>query len=227
MFKNLVERYNGACFALAKKNGGNSISFIGSCFLSHESGLFITCSHLVSPLDELCVLAPMDANSFTPITIKGSVNIIDVKLCAMNTDADLAILKSTIDIKAQVPAGMLLTDSPNTGASCMYIGYPYGDVGLHNPKYSASILSGKVIIDDINYYLIDSLAHEGNSGGPLIDYQTGRICGVINGHFNPTGGGAVIQLGNRTLGTDSTITKAVSIEYAIALIAEVLSENGK
>ena len=71
--------------------------------------------------------------------------------------------------------------------------------------------------------IIDSLAHEGNSGGPLIDYQTGRICGVINGHFNPTGGGAVIQLGNRTLGTDSTITKAVSIEYAIVLIAEVLS----
>ena len=32
MFKNLVERYNGACFALAKKNGGNSISFIGSAF---------------------------------------------------------------------------------------------------------------------------------------------------------------------------------------------------
>lgn len=225
MYKELVNVYNGACFALAKKVSDGSLLFIGSCFLAHSDGIFITCSHLVSPFDKLVVVPPMDANSFTPITFEGPVSCIDVTLGAMNPEVDLAVLKANDNIGAMVPDGILAMTSPQVGGSCMYIGYPYGDVGLHNPKFSATILSNKVIIDNINYYLIDSLAHEGNSGGPLIDFQSGKIYGVINGHFNPTGNGALIKIGNRSLGTDSTITKAISIEYVFALIDEVLSND--
>lgn len=227
MFRSIVDIYNGACCVLAKYKDENTIVFLGSCFIAHQDGLLITCSHLVSPLDKLCILPPMDANSFTPITMEGKVKTINVELCAMDTDVDMAILRMSDFKEITIPDGVLLSTSPKTGSSCMYIGYPYGDVGLHNPKYSSSTLSGKVIINNVNHYIIDSLAHEGNSGGPLIDYHTRSIYGVINGHFNPSSNGPFIQVGSRVLGSDSTITKAVSIEYATPLINEVLSKNGK
>ena len=62
------------------------------------------------------------------------------------------------------------------------------------------------------------MVHEGYIGGPLIDLASGQIIGVISGRFSPTGNSASVRMGNHALGTESTISYATSIAYALALI---------
>jgi serine protease Do len=62
------------------------------------------------------------------------------------------------------------------------------------------------------------MVHEGNSGGPLVELATGRINGIVNGRFSPTGNAGGIKIGNHALGTESTISYATIIDYGTDLM---------
>ena len=68
------------------------------------------------------------------------------------------------------------SDPIYVGESIYYIGYPFLNLGLHNLTVSSSIISSKVKFDnETNQYQIDSIVHEGNSGGPLIDLKKNKV----------------------------------------------------
>ena len=101
------------------------------------------------------------------------------------------------------------------------MGFPFGHLGLHTLKVSASVISSKVLSASGSRQLqIDALVHDGNSGGPLVQVRTGQVVGVILARFNPVGGTgvSVMVAGIQPVGTDSTISYAAGISYGIALM---------
>ncbi len=104
------------------------------------------------------------------------------------------------------------------GSSVGYLGYPFGQSGLHTLKVSQTIISSKVISDGTKQFQLDAMIHEGNSGGPLIDLSSNKVIGIISGRFSPTGNGGTVRIGNHALGTDSTISFATIITYGIELM---------
>jgi len=107
----------------------------------------------------------------------------------------------------------------SVGASVAALGVPFGNRGLHTVKLTGTLISGKSLTDQGSKRLhLDANVHEGNSGGPVVEVATGRIVGVVSGRFSPVGSGAGISIGDFALGSDSTISFAVPIEYGVALM---------
>jgi serine protease Do len=68
---------------------------------------------------------------------------------------------------------------------------------------------------------LDSMVHNGTSGGPLYDVGSEKIVGIISGKQSPTGasqGG--VMIGNYALGQESSVAYATAIEYGIALMKQ-------
>ena len=152
----------------------------------------------------------------------GVVNIIDVEITQFDTTHDCALLKINAEVTVNVMPNMFGDpDKSPVGANILYFGYPFGDKGLHTLKVSSSIISSKAISNNnTKHFQLDSMVHDGNSGGPLVDIHSGQIIGMISGKFNPSGNSGGIMIGNYALGTESSISYATSIEYGINLMRE-------
>lgn len=194
---------------------------LGSAFLCDASGYFLTSAHLIK-LDMKLGIIPQDlTNDFVPTT-RPEATVIRVSVAGYDTINDVALLKVEEKIGAAVPAGMFGSDKDvELGETCGYIGFPFADRNLHVRHVASAILSAKVIsASGTKQYQLDSMVGEGCSGGPLISSKTAKIIGVIVGRFSPTGVGGGIFVGNRQMGTESSISYATCIEYGIDLMKE-------
>ena len=206
-----------------QKEDKEGVEFVGTGFLIHQKGYYLTCSHTINLTDKLGVIPPLPVNEFNPITLE-RVNILSVSIAQVDTNHDVAVLKIDTPQPLSVPNNLI--GDPETvlvGSSVGYLGYPFGHSGLHALKVSSSIISSKVLSQTgTQQFQIDAMVHEGNSGGPLIELSSNRIIGIINGRFSPTGNAGGIRIGNHPLGTESTISYATSISYGI----EVMQSEG-
>ena len=207
------------------KKETEQVNFVGSGFLCHNDGYILTCAHTINLTDKLAIVPPQPLNEFSQLTLE-RVNAFDVIIVQYNTIHDVALLKIINPLLISVPDNILGDEKLiQVGSSVGYIGFPFGQIGLHTVKVSQSIISSKVKSKNgTNQFQLDAMVHEGNSGGPLIDVSTSQIIGIINGRFSPTGNGASIRIGNHALGTESSISYATSINYGKELmIAEGLN----
>lgn len=223
MYKQLSKIYYGGTFALLEQNEDNSFSFIGTTFICSNKGYLATCAHNINlnKANKLYINSiDTPLNEFTPLTYH-KVNASPVELVQYDVNSDIALLKINSSSTFNAPDKFLLeTKGVDVGSQCLYIGYPFGDAGFHKVKISSAIVSSKIINENgLKQYLLDSLVHEGNSGGPVIDLHTGYIFGVISGRFNPRGHSGV-YIGNYQVGSDTTIAKVIPIEYVIDLLKE-------
>ncbi len=86
-------------------------------------------------------------------------------------------------------------------------------------KWSKSIISSKIIKKEgTKQYILDSVIHPGNSGGPLIDAKTNKLIGVIASTFDPTGNSGVFVGGHKMGGTKS-IGRAICIEHLLPFLS--------
>lgn len=224
MFKAIAQHHGGGCIMIVKKET-EQVTFIGSGFLCHSQGYILTCAHTINLTDKLAIVAPQPLNEFNQLTLE-RVNTFDVTVAQFDANNDVALLKIVNPSPLSVPANILGDEKiPQIGSSVCYIGFPFGQIGLHTIKISQSIISSKVKSQNrTNQFQLDAMVHEGNSGGPLIDLSSGQIIGIISGRFSPTGNGANIRIGNHALGTESSISYATSINYGKDLmIAEGLN----
>lgn len=220
MFKSIARRHSGGCsMIIRQQKDKDGVEFIGTGFLCHKNGYYLTCSHTINLTDKLGVIPPFPINEFTPITLE-RVNILSVSVAQFDTNNDVALLKIDNPPPLSVPDNLI--GDPETilvGSSVAYLGYPFGQSGLHALKVSSSIISSKILSQKgTKQFEIDAMVHEGNSGGPLIELRTNQIIGIVNGRFSPTGNAGGVKIGNHSLGTESTISYTTSIEYGIDLM---------
>lgn len=218
MFKYMAQHHGGGCMMIVRRDH-QGVDFVGSGFLCHSKGYILTCAHTINLTDKLCVIAPQPLQQFNPMTMD-RVNVIDVSVAQFDTDNDVALLKIINPPPLSVPTNIFGDENKvPVGSTVGYLGFPFGQSGLHTLKVSQSIISSKVISrSGTKQFQLDAMVHEGNSGGPVIDLATNQIIGVISGRFSPTGNAALLRIGNYDLGTESSISYATTISYGLELI---------
>ncbi|MEB6607566.1 serine protease [Aeromonas sanarellii] len=219
MFKQMAQYHGGGCIMIVKKTDEQGVEFIGSGFLCHRNGYILTCAHTINLTDKIAIIPPQPLNEFNQLTLE-RVNPIDVSVAQYDSDNDVALLKIDNPPALSLPENIFGNESSvQVGSSVGYLGFPFGQSGLHTLKISQSIISSKVkSTSGTKQFQLDAMIHEGNSGGPLIELASGKIIGIISGRFSPTGNGGTVRIGNHALGTESTISYATSINYALDLM---------
>ncbi|WP_442873258.1 S1 family peptidase [Cupriavidus sp. USMAA2-4] len=195
---------------------------IATAFLCHGRGYLLTCAHALGLTDELAIIEPSSVDDFTPMSLDRVVPL-RVGVAQYDPINDVALLR--ISNQSNVQEGFVIpsVDEGSTvvGATAAYLGYPFSDLGLVVRHIALTTVSSKVLSETgVKQFQLDAMIHEGCSGGPVIDVQTGRVFGIVAGRFAPgrKTDGFVITKGGRVLGSDSGISYATSISYGLELM---------
>lgn len=93
---------------------------------------------------------------------------------------DYAILDASDDDYNLIPS-LILAEKEfeiNIGQDCFFLGFPLSsdNLSIHSASISSKSKSTETNVKSIQ---IDASVNNGNSGGPLLDYETGKIIGII------------------------------------------------
>jgi hypothetical protein len=147
---------------------------VGTGFL-HKSGNLITADHVVRGCAQPVMVMPN--GTLTPVTT-----------IATDQDHDLALVKPSQPITAK-PLEISAADDIKIGTQVSTWGFPGGYNGL-SPMLSVGYLAG---IDAyktnsgaiIRKWVVNAAFNGGNSGGPLIQIETGAVFGVVSSKLAP------------------------------------------
>jgi len=148
----------------------------GTCFL-HKSGNLLTAAHVVSGCspEEVFVVLPQGVR----VSIKGIV---------ADDDIDIAILTPKDKINGEA-LPVSYRDTLSVGAQVSTWGFPAGYTGAL-PMLSVGYLSGRDAIKTptgkiVQRLVVNAAFNSGNSGGPLIDIETGTVIGIVSSKLAP------------------------------------------
>ena len=218
MLQDIYIQYRGACMMLFQKDG-TELSFRGTAFLAHPDGYLITTAHLITGSMELMVAPLTKTEDFAPVhTETVAPYPVDIRL--FDQDRDLALLKFRDEIELSMPHHIIGSpDQVPVGNSVACLGFPFGYYNIYNPLIKQAVISSKILsANKTKIFLFDSLVHDGNHGGPLINIYDGRVIGVVGGRFE------LQEILERYFGKTSEIpiktdvSYAVSIEHAVELM---------
>lgn len=148
----------------------------GSGVIISDDGYALTCRHFVEHCDELLVKIIDD---------DGEYDICRVESVFSSADVDMAIIKIdkedcdfyAVDFERKLPS---------VGEAICIMGYPFGD-GICDDVLDLRTTITKGYIASIQNYggypalFLDADARHGNSGGPVISLQNGKVIGLLNG----------------------------------------------
>ena len=141
------------------KNTGSS----GSAFFVSDTGYIITNFHVI----ETC-------NNNSKIFYE--TKEINAKLIAKDEYLDLALLKAEVNNNKFIT---ISNKPPKKLQKIIAAGYPFGKYLSDDMKFTSGIVSSlKGIKDDSTRLQIDAALNPGNSGGPIIDENTGKLIAV-------------------------------------------------
>ncbi len=148
----------------------------GTGFL-HTSGRILTAAHVVEHCKpgEVYIIPPVGDQT------------VAVKI-RVNTDTDIALLTPKRKVEGRGLSVGGRTDIP-VGAQLLTWGYPDGYrgrapvlcVGWFSGVDSVNTPSGK----PVKRFMVNAAFNRGNSGGPLIDVQTGKVVGMVCSKMAP------------------------------------------
>lgn len=196
--------------------GSPRFAFRGSGFVVGDGNHVVTNVHVLpesgpTPAPRLAVLAPARGDS-----AEGRL----ATLVQTDREHDLALLRFD---GAPMPALTLApADGVREGMEIALIGYPIGGVLGYSPVTHRGIVASitRIALPSLaarqldaraisrlrdgpfEVYQLDATAYPGNSGGPLLDVQTGQVVGVVN---------MVLVRGTR----ESALSNPTGITYAI------------
>lgn len=133
----------------------------GTGFFISKDGHIITNKHLIGNLDRQVSVRMYDGSSLIAVVV------------AYAESADLALLQAAGD---EFPWLRLIRDLDEVmvGLDVLVVGAPEG----FGWSISKGVISGIRLIDGIVCIQTDAAMNHGNSGGPLISLDTGRVIGV-------------------------------------------------
>ncbi|MDC2999975.1 trypsin-like peptidase domain-containing protein [Candidatus Pelagibacter sp.] len=145
--------------SIANSNGSMS----GSAFFVSNKGHLITNYHVVE-------------NCSTNPKIYYKDKEIVAKLIAQDKYLDLALLKTDVSKNNF----LRISDKPSSKLQkIIAAGYPFGKYLSDDLKFTSGIISSlKGLNDDSTRMQIDAALNPGNSGGPVVDEETGNVLGV-------------------------------------------------
>ena len=135
----------------------------GSAFFVSNTGYIITNFHVIETCND---------NS----KIFYNKKEIDAKLIAKDNLLDLALLKAEVSNNKFVT---ISNKAPRKLQRIIAAGYPFGKYLSDDMKFTAGIVSSlKGLMDDSTRLQIDAALNPGNSGGPIVDENTGELVAV-------------------------------------------------
>ncbi|MCF7933430.1 MAG: serine protease [Spirochaetia bacterium] len=219
MYKNPGQKFTGACFLLVRKQQ-DTVVFLGTAFLVHESGYLLTAAHLIEgDHQHLMVARPNDPESFSPLSME-EVGASEVELVSVDTVHNSAVLKLKRSYVIATPDHLIgHADNLPLGTGLISFGFPFGHQDMHNLALRSSILSSKaLLLNGTKLLLFDSMVHDGMAGGPLVSIDDERIVGIVIGRFSPEDDGGDFSRGKNHPEHDTSTSYAVSIEYGYQLL---------
>jgi S1-C subfamily serine protease len=187
---------------------------------SHSSGQVVTADHVVS-------------GSSQPELVLPNGNIVGLKLTASDPDVDIALLKPSIQLPGR-PLPISTTNKYTIGAQVSTWGFPGGYFGL-NPLLSVGYFSGVTANQSnsgqpIQRLIVNAAFNSGNSGGPLLQLETGHVIGVVSSKLAPISHHsqtALAALSNQNSGFMYTATDANGNQTQVSegqIVASILNE---
>jgi serine protease Do len=192
-------------------------TFHGTGFVVGDGNLLITNAHVLSDPGK----GAGPASLVIQLTsASGALEIRPATVAALDRDHDLALLRFT---GSALPALTIAQPSEiREGMSVAFIGFPIGGLlgftpvthrgiissitAIALPPPNAQQLSDKTVRrlrqGSFDIYQLDATAYPGNSGGPLLDAETGAVVGVVN---------MVLIKGTK----ESALSQPTGISYAI------------
>jgi S1-C subfamily serine protease len=141
----------------------NKQSASGTGFVIQESGILITCAHVV------------DNATSVKVQLGGKKFLAEV--IASDLANDLAMLK--IPATGLKPLSLAVADSVELGQEVRSLGFPLKELLGESVKVNRGMLSGKLQFEGRELFQIDAAINPGNSGGPVIDSK-GNVVGVAS-----------------------------------------------
>lgn len=200
----ILSVYRVLCFPQATYPKGMQ----GTGFL-HASQQIITAAHVVDGCNEV-VIQENDGSK------------INAKVVVVDDDLDLALLKPEGFL---VPTYLKIAKNPdlNVGTQVTTWGFPAG-YGGNLPLLGVGYISGSetAIKPDgkgVSRWVVNAAFNHGNSGGPLIDEDTGEVVGVVNAKIIPLSEEsltAMTALKANSAGMQYTATDSNGKTYAVS-----------
>ena len=229
VMNNILKDFNSKTIALlgvVKENEHNEreVLFLGTCFKIYQN-YYLTCFHVLDLSKQLVISFPNEIDGFFDVAKKQKFQCADIRLIAKDTRNDIALIKVNGNYlhfgHENKPVDILETNLKDIGNDVVYAGYPFCHQEMTSLKWSKTIISSKILSPKkTKQYMLDSVVHQGNSGGPLIDLNTGKVVGIISMTYNPMFG-AGIMFGNQPLSSTTSLGMAISIIHAINLLKSV------
>lgn len=205
-------------------------SFRGSGFMVGATGLVATCWHVLPDL-AASARAGVATLAIGLPSVDG-MQVIEAEVAGVDRVKDLAVLKP----RQRLPGGLTLAEQPvmREGADIALLGFPIGGtlgyrlvthrgivasiVASSLPGASARQLDEGAVsrLREGSFELLqlDATAYPGNSGGPVVDVESGHVVGLVD---------MVLVKGNResALSSPTGITYAVPVRYLKELLGRL------
>ena len=152
-----------AMLSVVQVRAGQSL---GTGFVARQQGgtaLVVTNAHVIETAERVAVIAPDGAEHDGRVLSRDEV--VDLAIIAVPTLTDLTPL----------PLGD--TRNVRAGDPLYVIGFALGDTLLGDPTVTRGVVSGRRVVQQVDYLQTDAAMNPGASGGPVLD-NTGRIIGV-------------------------------------------------
>ena len=150
------------CTTGSDNSSSDDVASSGSGFFINNKGYFVTNNHVVKGCKQ------------SKITFKEKE--VDAELIATDETLDLALLRAKVKPKDYLN----ISDEPPEKMQKVFVaGYPFGKYLSDDMKFTSGIVSSlKGLGDDSTRLQIDAALNRGNSGGPIVDENTGELVAV-------------------------------------------------
>jgi len=199
------------------RTGANGVSLLGTATLLNSPGKFVTAAHVTNKDEQNLVVVVKPDNSIIndyQDTSNYQVEMIPVRIEAIDTFTDLCILSADIDAFSNISMGS--TDILNFGSVVDIFGYPHAVHGRLVLTHQRTEIGARILIKNgivkTKQVVLNTQARPGQSGSPIFCAYTTFMVAILIGSYAPRGGGGLLVAGVDPHTLHQT-THAVSVEY--------------